>query len=338
MSFIDKIWYTKFNKSNAIVITALLPFTALFAIITTLRRALYRLKLLKSTKIKVPVIVVGGISVGGTGKTPLCITLLKELVKLGYKPGLISRGYRGQAASYPFTVQTTTLASECGDEPLLIKMALQSDAVVAVDPVRTRGAQYLASLGCNVIVTDDGLQHYALRRDIEIIVIDGQRGLGNGFLMPSGPLREGKWHIKKADAVVINGISHDLNAYSMTLVPTKAVLAQSYLGKIQEHEILSTGCSVYALAGIGNPKRFYDTVKQCGYNIEGTIDVADHGVVPENEIIKYASEYPVIMTAKDVVKYSRYQLDNVYVIDIDASLSDRFFKLVHEKLIALKDK
>lgn len=334
MSFVDRIWYQKFNRSNAFFIIVLLPFTLLFALITSIRRLLYRLNILKSIKIDVPVIVVGGIAVGGTGKTPLSIALLKDLVRHGYKPGLISRGYRGKAKEYPFTVQTTTLVSQSGDEPLLIKMAVQDLAVIAVDPNRERGAKYLASLGCNVIVTDDGLQHYSLKRDIEIIVVDGVRGLGNGFLMPSGPLREGRWHLKKADGVVINGVSHSFDSYSMTLVPSKAIAIDSFCSKIKDTEYLPSGVSVYAMAGIGNPERFYNTVKQCGFSIEGTVDVADHGVVDEDVLRNITKNYPLVMTAKDAVKYSHYNLSNVFVINVEASLSDRFFKLVHEKLLS----
>ena len=152
--------------------------------------------------------------------------------------------------------------------------------------------------------------------------------------MPSGPLREGRWHLKKADGVVINGVSHSFDSYSMTLVPSKAIAIDSFCSKIKDTEYLPSGVSVYAMAGIGNPERFYNTVKQCGFSIEGTVDVADHGVVDEDVLRNITKNYPLVMTAKDAVKYSHYNLSNVFVINVEASLSDRFFKLVHEKLLS----
>ncbi len=335
MSFEDKVWYQKLSSKNILVVAPLLPFTALFGAVTSLRRKCYKKGYFKSTKLKTPVIVVGGISVGGTGKTPLCIALLLKLKELGYKPGLISRGYRGKADSYPLTVNTASDVKQCGDEPLLIKMSVGDSAVVAVDPVRERGARYLEHLGCDVIVTDDGLQHYSLDRDIEIVVLDGKRLLGNGLLLPAGPLREGKWHLDKADFVVVNGVSHDLKYTSMTLVPKPVVGLKAFAHLEHEMDYLQKGCDVCALAGIGNPKRFYDTLKQCGFEVVDTINVGDHKIA-DTEVLKTKSlEHPVVMTSKDAVKYAHLNLENLYVLNIEAVLPESFFKSLHEKIKSL---
>lgn len=335
MSFEDKVWYQKLSSKNILAVAPLLPFTALFGAITSVRRKCYNNAFLKKTKLKTPVIVVGGISVGGTGKTPLCIALLLKLKELGYKPGLISRGYRGKAECYPLTVNATTDVKQCGDEPLLIKMSVGDNAVVAVDPVRERGAQYLEHLGCDVIVTDDGLQHYSLDRDIEIIVLDGKRLLGNGLLLPAGPLREGKWHLDKADFVIVNGISHNLNYTSMTLVPKPVVSLKAFAKIDSETDYLQKGCDVCALAGIGNPKRFYDTLKQCDFCVVDTIDVGDHKKV-DKEVLKARSLlHPVVMTSKDAVKYAHLNLENLYVLNIEAVLPESFFESLNEKIKSL---
>ncbi len=332
MSLIDKIWYEKVNCKNIAAIVPLMPFNLLFKAISHTRRELYKNGISKSVKLNIPVIVVGGIAVGGTGKTPLCIALVNYLAHVGYKVGLISRGYKGTAKSYPLTVLETTDPKECGDEPYLIKACVGDNAVVAVDPVRERGAKYLEDLGCEVIVTDDGLQHYSLQRDIEIIVIDGKRGLGNGLLMPAGPLREGKWHLDKADCVVVNGVSSDTRYKSMTLSPQKVVSIASFCKKDSTIDYLQAPCKVAALAGIGNPKRFYDTLKDSGFEIVKTIDVGDHKRV-DVEVLKSVSKTtPIVMTSKDAVKYANLAMDNLYVLNVEAILPQSFYHLILDKL------
>lgn len=214
-------------------------------------------------------------------------------------------------------------------------MSVGDSAVVAVDPVRERGAQYLEHLGCDVIVTDDGLQHYSLDRDIEIVVLDGKRLLGNGLLLPAGPLREGKWHLDKADFVVVNGVSHDLKYTSMTLVPKPVVGLKAFAHLEHEMDYLQKGCSVCALAGIGNPKRFYDTLKQCDFEVVDTINVGDHKIVDAEVLKAKALEHPVVMTSKDAVKYAHLNLENMYVLNIEAVLPESFFESLNEKIKSL---
>ncbi|MCR5084918.1 MAG: tetraacyldisaccharide 4'-kinase, partial [Succinivibrionaceae bacterium] len=201
MSLADRIWYGR-GVLPWLAAAPLLPLSGLFSALAARRRA--RLQGSASAP-PVPVIIVGGISVGGAGKTPLCVAVLRHLAARGLRPGLISRGYHGHSKGYPLEVTQSTLARECGDEPLLIKRALCDRALVAVDPVRPRGAAFLHRLGAQVIVADDGLQHYALARDLEIAVVDGERLLGNGHCLPAGPLREGPSRLLEVDLLVANG-------------------------------------------------------------------------------------------------------------------------------------
>lgn len=337
MSFLDKVWYKKLGVLNAPVILPLLPLSAVFSLITKIRRERYKSHRKFSLRVKPVVIVVGGIAVGGTGKTPLCISLLQRLSDLGYTVGLLSRGYKGKSKEYPLVVTTASNVEETGDEPLLIKLSVKEKATVVVDPNRERGAQYLEKLGVDVIVTDDGLQHYALERDIEIIVIDAQRMLGNGFLLPAGPLREGEWRLNSADIVVTNGNPAEpkKNYLSMHLVPSPAVSIESFCSNQGYHDYLQKGSNVVALAGIGNPNRFYNTLKSCGYNIVSTIDIGDHGVVSKQILINNSKKYPIVMTAKDAVKYAKYKLDNLYVLNVEAVLPEHFYQIVADKLYDL---
>lgn|SRR5574344_186808 len=337
MSLLDRIWYQKIGLLNAPIILPLLPLTALFKHLSKVRRDKYKKGIKPSLRTKVPVIVVGGISVGGTGKTPLCIALLQKLNDLGYKVGLLSRGYKGKAEHYPYIVETTSNVKESGDEPLLIKMSVKNKAVVVVDPNRERGAQYLEHLGVDVIVTDDGLQHYALQRDIEIIVLDGKRMLGNGLLLPAGPLREGEWRLKTTDLVVTNGTptNSKYDSEVMQLRPSQAVSIDSFCSKTEGHEYLQVGTKIIALAGIGNPKRFYKTLEDCGYLIESSIDIGDHGLVSKKTLENLSVKYPIVMTAKDAVKYAQYKINNLYVLNVEAELSDNFYSKIADKLYDL---
>lgn len=318
----DNFWYDSSFKAKAISY-ALMPFTALFYLISTTRRYLYKFNILKSTKVSVPIIVVGGINVGGTGKTPLSIYLIKSLQEKGYKVGLLSRGYKSQCKSFPYEVLSDSNFTIAGDEPLLIKT--KTNATVVIDPIRSRGAQFLCSKGVDVIVMDDGLQHYALKRDFEIIVVDGKRKFGNGFLMPSGPLREGLWHLKKANAVVINGLDNFIDdAFWMTLKPSSVT---SLDGK---EVFLDKSKTIYALAGIGNPTRFVQTLIDLGFGDVHLINIGDHARLDDKSLLQYTNNFPVIMTAKDAVKYASLKdtVKNLYMVDIEAYLDDSFINRI----------
>lgn len=330
MSFVDKIWYEK-SLSAWLLSLPLRPFSWIFAFISALRRQCYQSGVFKSTAPLLPVVIVGGLAAGGSGKTPLCIALIKELQRRGYKPGLISRGYRAQCKKFPFRLEADTPAKTAGDEPFLIKH--ETGAEVVIDPRRERGAQYLASLGVNVIISDDGMQHYALDRDVEIAVVDGVRMFGNKKLLPAGPLREGLWRLKSVDSVVINGPVSQIRFTSMVLHPqAPKPLNPEFAGTIEK------GSGVIALAGIGNPDRFYKTLEDFGFAIKGVIRASDHERIPVHKIKEAAKKAPVVMTAKDAVKYSSETLSNVFVLNVEAFLSSSFYDDVENLIKNAKNK
>ncbi|MBT5003575.1 MAG: tetraacyldisaccharide 4'-kinase, partial [Porticoccaceae bacterium] len=189
--------------SNSSWLLLLAPLSWLFSLISAVRRLILQ-RLYQGRPFSVPVAVVGNISVGGSGKTPLIIALVKALNKLGYTAGVISRGYGGAASAYPLRVTTGTPVDQSGDEPLLI--AQSCGCPVVVDPDRVRAVEFLLhETSCDIVLSDDGLQHYRLHRDIEIAVVDATRGLGNGRMLPSGALRESPSRLSQVDFVVLNG-------------------------------------------------------------------------------------------------------------------------------------
>ncbi|MCR5536787.1 MAG: tetraacyldisaccharide 4'-kinase [Succinivibrio sp.] len=332
---LDKLWYEKqCSLSKLLLAIPLAPLSLIFGTAARLRRILYARGILHSSAPLVPVVVVGGITVGGSGKTPLCRSLVHYLYTQGFKPGIVSRGYKGHSQHYPLLVQEDSNPLECGDEPLLLKRSLKQEAVVVVDPVRTRGAEYLKTLGVDLIVTDDGMQHYALQRDVEICVLDASRMLGNRRLLPLGPLREGAWRLKTVDAVVSNGATLvDHNNFSMRLIPQPPHTLDP-----DSTATLQRGTEVYALAGIGNPERFYQTVEDLGLKIVKKISVADHAKLSDSELAAYTQRYPVVMTSKDAIKYSAQQVHNVFVIEVNAELTSSFYDCVLSKIRNSKNK
>ena len=243
----------------------LAPLSLLFRLFVALRCRLYQTGMLRSIRVPVPVVVVGNISVGGTGKTPLVLWLVDRLREAGYRPGIISRGYGG-SSKCPRAVQAASDATVCGDEPVL--MARRSGCAVWIGKDRPAAANALlaANPGCNIIVSDDGLQHYRLARDFEIAVVDGERGHGNGWMLPAGPLREPLSRLNTVDAVVVRGIATAATlasqpCFTMTLEPTG-------LRNLRDRRHLPAdslqGQRVHAVAGIGNPQQFFDTLTQLG--------------------------------------------------------------------------
>ncbi len=325
---------------------------ALFWLISTLRRLLYSAGILKQIQIPVPVIVVGNISVGGTGKSPLTAYLVKELKKKGYRPGIVSRGYGGKSEHYPLLVNDLSKTSEAGDEPVMLYQMTNSPVVV--DPIRSRAALKLYNdHDCNVIICDDGLQHYALSRDIEICVIDGQRGLGNGHLLPVGPLRESKKRLSDVDFVVVNGDkcsveplikSEGINPseflFGMTLRAADLVnLFDVNVLPINELKCLD----IHAVAGIGNPDRFFNALKELGANVDGEGHPDHHDFVLTD--IEFNDDLPVVMTHKDAVKCRPLfnqdlsgKPSNLWYMPVDAQIDESFIDSLCEQLKNCKNR
>lgn len=291
------------------------PLSQLFAYLVRHRRRQFLAGRKSAFHPDVPIIVVGNISVGGTGKTPMSIWLLEELKRRGMRPGLVSRGYGGIAPYYPYRVSGTDEASVTGDEPLMIH--LRTGVPVVVDPDRSRAVRHLLEESdVNVIISDDGLQHYKLSRTVELVIVDGHRGFGNSRLMPMGPLRESLDRLRTVDAVVINGGLDDsiLNpaslpqskCFDMTLQPAQWLPLNSQGQTDGQGTWSSNECDlpVYALAGIGNPDRFFQTLYQLAIQHQAH-PFPDHHEYTELDLEAFAAGW-VLTTEKDAVKLRKF--------------------------------
>jgi tetraacyldisaccharide 4'-kinase len=306
-------WYSANGLS-----VALRPLSWIYRGVTALRRAAYRIGVLPSRRVGVPVIVVGNITVGGTGKTPLVIWLVELLKREGYRPGIVSRGYGGQARNWPQQVRPDSDPIMVGDEPVVI--ARRTQCPMAVAPSRVAAAEALLEYNkVDVIVADDGLQHYALARDIEIAVVDGVRRFGNGWCLPAGPLREPVSRLDRVDFVVVNGGTSMRREFPMAIEAgdlrnVRRDGLTHALARFPERR-------VHAVAGIGNPDRFFRQLKQLGFS------VIEHPFPDHHEYaaadIAFNDELPVVMTEKDAVKCRRFCGENCWYLPISAQLHER---------------
>ena len=325
MHFLERAWY---QKAGWLVI--LWPVAKLIQILALIRKQLHSRKS-RTTRAARPVVVVGNITVGGTGKTPLIIKLGKILQDSGLKPGVISRGCLGKAPAYPFSVNQFSDVNEAGDEALLIVRALNCPMVI--DPNRRRALEKICSdFKCDVILSDDGLQHYALPRDLEIIVVDGERLFGNEMCIPAGPLREPVSRLNKVQYVVINGPMHqdtDLpalqKAASMSLEPTFLINLLSKEKKPFRGAPFNIGATIHAVTGVGNPKRFFEALSKLPYKLERH-DFPDHHpfTAQDFENLGIDERQPIVMTEKDAVKCKRFAKPNFWFLAITTKLPDAF--------------
>ena len=289
-SWLNRIWYDRGAPP-----WWLLPLSLAYGAVAGSRRYVYAKRLRKATQVSLPVVVVGNLSVGGTGKTPLVCWLVARLIDLGFKPGVVTRGYGGSSGSVRLIAPADD-PKVVGDESILL--ARRSGVPVAIGRDRPAASQLLVNAGCDVIVSDDGLQHYALARDCEIVVIDGDRRFGNGWLLPAGPLRETPARLTAADAIVVNGGRALLDgAFSMRL---EAKSALSLIGNAVKALDEFAGRSVHAVAGIGNPERFFNMLRSHGIEVVGHA-LPDHAQLRSSDIF-FSDERPVLMTEKDAVK------------------------------------
>lgn len=321
MTSLERSWYQPFGWS-----WLLLPLSLVFALLSALRRALFRIGVLKSSRLAVPVVVVGNISVGGTGKTPVTLWLCDYLRQQGWKPGIVSRGYGVKLKSPVLVDVQKDSPATVGDEPYLL--ASRSLCPVVVCPNRVAAAQFLlANSDCNIVVSDDGLQHYALGRDLEIILLDGSRGLGNGLLLPAGPLREGAWRLKQADLVLSNSVKSALTPYTFELQPENA----RALLNGQQH--LAPGSAVTLVSGIGNPRRFTRSAAQMGYQSTASHFFADHYAFKAEDFAGLAG--PVLMTEKDAVKCRSFAQSDWFYLPVSARLPQAAQDVLAAKLTQL---
>ncbi|MGN7789728.1 tetraacyldisaccharide 4'-kinase [Enterobacter sp. 22452] len=308
----------------------LLPLSWLYGLVSGAIRLMYRLGLKRAWRAPVPVVVVGNLTAGGNGKTPVVIWLVEQLQKRGIRPGVVSRGYGGKATHYPLLLTADTTTAEAGDEPVLIYQ--RTGVPVAVSPVRSDAVQaLLAGHAADIIITDDGLQHYALARDKEIVVIDGVRRFGNGWWLPAGPMRERASRLQSVDAVIVNGGQAKPREIPMHLQPGMAV--NLLTGERKAVEQLP---ALVAMAGIGHPPRFFATLEQCGARLEKRVPLADHQALEEGQVDALTVPgQSLIMTEKDAVKCRAFAKENWWYLPVDAELSGEQPEHLLKELIAL---
>lgn len=315
--FLNRVWY---GGSRWYVV--LLPLSWLFALLTSIRRSLYRSGVFRSVDVGVPVVVVGNIATGGTGKTPVTIWLATCLKDRGFRPGIASRGYGGIVGRAPLPVADDSDPRAVGDEPLL--MARRAVCPVVVHPDRVAAAATLIEMGCDIIVADDGLQHYRLERRFEIAVIDGARGFGNGRLLPAGPLREPVSRLHSVDRLMLQagdaGITERGIANSATSFELSVSGVHDLQGRITEPLEAFRGRSVHAVAGIGNPQRFFRLLESNGIRIIPHA-YPDHATIPRRAL-EFDDGLDVLMTEKDAVKMRGPNQPNWWYVTVDLALGE----------------
>ena len=317
---VQQVWY-----GDSALRWLLSPFSWIYAVVIACRRALYAAGLARSFRVAVPVVIVGNITAGGTGKTPLTIWLAGQLAAGGHKPCIISRGYGGTSGSGPQQATADSDPALVGDEAVL--MAIRSGCPVIVHPDRVAAANLAVELGAGVILSDDGLQHYRLRRDYEIAVVDGTRRYGNRQLLPAGPLREPVSRLRSVDQVLVQqaaGGEVELSFRASDKPPMNFRLVAAEIRSLDNSEARSirdfAGSRVHALAGIGNPERFFRLLE--AHNI----DVIRHPLPDHAEIepqdLEFDDELDVIMTEKDAVKCRWLDTSNCWYTPVDVAIDE----------------
>jgi tetraacyldisaccharide 4'-kinase len=288
---IEKTWYR-----SSLWSVLLRPLSFIYGALVQLKAATYQFGILRRSDVGVPVIVVGNLTVGGSGKTPLVIWLVQWLDRAGYSPGVVSRGYRGRTTEFPCLVQDGSNPSLVGDEPLLVHQ--QTGCAVVTDKDRVRGARHLAGeCGVDIVISDDGLQHLRMHRTVEIVVVDGERRFGNGRLFPEGPLRESPSRLNTVDFVVTNDGPTLSGEYQMRATINEAVHLMTGekwpLSQFAEKK-------VYAIAGTANPAKFFSDLRLAGLTLTAR-GFPDHHSYQRSDLSDLHLS-TVLMTSKDAVK------------------------------------
>lgn len=311
---------------------ALLPLAGLFRIVTVMRRALFRMGVLQSHRMPVPVIVVGNVTAGGTGKTPFVLWLVQQLRARGHRPGIVTRGYGARDAG-PTAVTPDTDPAQAGDEPVLLARRSACPVWRGTDRGRAARALLTAQPRCDVIVSDDGLQHYRLARDIEIALVDGMRGLGNGFPIPAGPMREPAQRLGQCDFVVVKAprrvpIAWHGESIDMTLRTGELVNLRDPTLRTTPAEL--AGTRVHAVAGIGQPDAFFEALRKLG------LDIIEHPFPDHHAFtaadLAFAGSAAIAMTEKDAVKCRAFASERWWVLPVEAELPAGFAQRIFAKL------
>lgn len=303
-SRLNAIWY-----GGSWLSWLLLPVSWVYRVLVALRRGCYQSGLIRSVDVGVPVVVVGNLTVGGTGKTPLTIWLATRLLESGLSAGIVCRGYAGASPSWPRLVDAETDAGSVGDEAVLL--ARRTGCPVAAGPDRAEAAALLLeSAPVDVVLSDDGLQHYRLRRSFEIAVIDGLRGLGNGRCLPAGPLREPRARLQTVDALVVN--DGDFDGIAALCCEVRAIRVYELATRNEKSLEEFAGQAVHAVAAIGNPDRFFDLLSRHGVIVEPYAFVDHAELRPED--LSFDDDHPVLMTEKDAVKCESAGIRNLWCV------------------------
>jgi tetraacyldisaccharide 4'-kinase len=316
MLWLEQYWY-RISPLHL----ALWPLSMVFAVLAAARRLLYRIGVMPATRLKVPVIVVGNISVGGTGKTPCVIWLAQWLSDHGCKPGIVARGYGGTARD-PLRATADSDPRIAGDEAVLLARRCACPVWVGANRAAAAQALLAAHPACDAIISDDGLQHYALARDVELAVIDGERGCGNGMLLPAGPLREPLRRLERVDALIINGspvfplqmLPHGMPVFDMRIE------GSTFYNILDPRQEAGAGQfatqTVHGVAGIGNPQRFFGHLRELGLAFTAH-PFADHHVFTAADCA-FGANTAVIMTEKDAVKCASFAGENWWALRVGA--------------------
>ena len=335
-SLTQEVIETAWRHKNALYYCVLKPLSWLFALVTSVRRFAYKEGFFKSYALPVPVIVVGNINVGGSGKTPVVMWLVAQLTKNGYSPAVISRGYGGSVKE-PASVNASTPASLVGDEPVLIKNRCNCPVWVGVNRVEVATALLQAHPECNVIISDDGLQHYRLKRDVEIAVVDAEQHEKNARLLPAGQLREPLQRLNSVDAIVCNGLKSERQSdeafYQMQLVGDKYY----NLADVETHAVAAdfNRKTIKAMAGIGKPERFFEHLRQLGLTFV-SVSFDDHFAFSAQDLAKIDCDI-LIMTEKDAVKCKPFAQPHHWVLPVTANIDAALLPLVLKKLAFRKN-
>ncbi|WP_017446244.1 tetraacyldisaccharide 4'-kinase [Gayadomonas joobiniege] len=327
MNWLERGWYGEHKGSYLFA-----PLALIFYLVSAVRRGCYRWGIFKSEPVGRPVIIVGNISVGGTGKTPFVVWLIDYLRAQGLNPGVISRGYGSQIKNGSYLIKSSDSAAKVGDETRLI--ADRSQAPVCVGPDRIKSAQTLIhTCGCDILISDDGLQHYRLSRDLEIVLIDGQRQLGNACLLPVGPLREGAWRLKTADLVIQNGQSqasvYTNDSFAIKAGPPKNLRADRNVK-------FDTSQACIAICGIGNPQRFFTTLKKENIQVLESHTFVDHHNFKATDFSEF-SDQQIIMTEKDAVKCTPFAQANWWYLPINIEPDAAFIAKLETKIQTIRN-
>jgi len=331
---VNDIWY-----GRSPLRWLLAPLSGLFAVATALRRTLYRWGLRPVRDAGVPVVVVGNITVGGTGKTPLAAWLATALKARGHDPGIVTRGYGGEPGSKPVLAAVDSDPAFVGDEAILL--ARLAGCPVAVHPDRVAAARALAREGADLVVADDGMQHYRLGRQVEIAVVDGERGFGNGWLLPAGPLRELRSRLDRVDAIAVQcpegfGGEHCVGAGDRPLVRFR--LRPTALRSVSGDESRTleslAGTRVHALAATGNPDRFFRALRHAGLQVDAHA-LRDHDPIRQRDLDE-ARGKPVVMTEKDAVKCVGLDTAGCWYLAVEVEFrdadGDRLINIIEQAL------